>query len=1254
MAEPESGSTNQAGGAAAAESVSAPASAGPGFLSRALSWLSAWHPLIFMSMAAGLAVAAWRVYPEAKSTEPPSAEAFYHDGVDRLYRVINPDLPLTAPTPMEESLAARNAFMNLFVFHRASLADHPEFVNPSLLLAEANRILSELNPSLAGKYRSDADTAYVDAAIWERLPRQDAAAAAYAAANFLDGRGRPPRAEGGNPLAFLEENADLLKLRRDRRDEYIKYRLAESDVAMNRPELARDALEEIRRGAEARRRDELRRSIGEEAAAPDIPLRVFELGPDELRNIDFLLAKACDALSQPEQAKALYLRYIAATASGDSHVHAIERLAAIFREEAEVYRRADPERASSAYAASAGYYRALADSPTNSRERRTAAFLGLAEVNSRLADLPPAGSEAGIDLLTKLGRTVGSWLAEFSGQPLPRRATLIPLVAGGLLAKPELAAPVSSVVASVPGGSFAAMSGGAMVTPTERRRGFLAQALAGYDQAAANLPEGEARDRAQTLAARESWLLGFKSETEARFEKMLDPLSSPDLILAARLGLAIAALDRGDLRRAGMLILGGRAHPLPLLFTESDAAWRTLAVKLGNPAPRAGPGAWRAIWNAMPEDGRGIALYTARGRRLDDDYVRRFIRSMNSALRRSDFYRAEDFPAVERGADLARLLARPLESLNSDEVIWRNRLLLEEAFPSDLSRRGSHGVVGFEPFPAGDDLAPGGLVDRDGVREVLLSLARQWAAMPPAATPEESARRLEESAAAYRAALDLYRGEPGEILHQLARNREALAVIREGQGRHPEALSLVAEAGRNYLGVSYRAQGSPHEMQALLDAGDAFFRAGLLERTIESQERFLDRFGYSAIPGTEAAMSVSRAENLLGRAYWFLNDTKEAVASFRRNIGRRTPERYKSIYYIGRVLLDEGMARDDPVSLGSESEPLPELDRDGDPVILSAMQAFNHLRQSPGINPSARAWRWSTFDLGRLRHALAERARRAAASAPVDGSSAESEEGRQAWLALYDRARASLAEALERYPLRRNGGTGLSVRVEPADYADVMASRFETEYLLARTLLILEEGRGDESLAALARAHLENLRDDSRYAAALFDPSLDRFQLNAAIIREELGEGGAPLERSRLGDDEGPMHSPERFRALLRNSLFILAREYFRAGENAAAPGAEGERSRQDAAAGFYYRSYGVYQDISNRFGGEYGSQAMVGMGDALARLGRQDDAANHYRMAMNMATLLAAGSGMGPGSDFWSGVAESRLRDMAGGYRVP
>jgi hypothetical protein len=1221
--------------------------AGPawrGKLFRVLNWMLAWHPFIFMGMAAALALYAWIVYPEEESVQPPSPETFYYEGLDHLYRLMNPDLPLRLHDPADEALAARNSFLNLFVFHRSSLGDHPGIVNPHLLLGESNRLLAENNPELVEHAREDAAAAYADALLWEKAERAPAAAAAYAAANFFDRRSGAAEAAEAAPENFLSDNAVEIQLRQERRKEYLNFRLAESDIAMRRPDAARSILEDIQREVDARRREAFRRSLGNDAGAGDLPRRIFELGPDEYRQADLLLARAYDGTGRTDRAKFWYLRHRAGMPDERDLPLVDGRLAAMYAEEGDVYRRANPGLALAAFSAAAKHYESLIESPAAAPEQRLDAVLGLADANSHLADLTPAGEYTGTDRLIRAGETIRGWLEEFSGQPLPARTLAVPLATGKALARPEFILPLPESVGAAAAGSLVALAGGGD-TLQERRRGYLAKAIANYDLAASQLPPGEKRDRAAVQAARESWRLGRKRQTEERLEKLLNPLSSQELILAARLGLAASALDRGDLRKAGMLVLGGYAHPQPLRFDAQDADWRALAMKLGNPAGRIGPGAWRALWNAISPEGRNLALYVASGRRLDGVATDRFIGAMNGVLRRDDFYQADDFPSRDWNENLARLLARPPELLFEDETVWKNRLLLEEALPYDLRRRGAFGAISFAPFPSAAELSPGGLVDPDEVRDFLVSLAEEWAAVPLGAPPAEAARRLEGSAAAYRDALERFGGNPGEINHALALNRERLAAVREIQGRNREALSLTAEAARRHLESAIRARGSLGEMQSYLDAADGFFRSGLLERAAESLERFMERFGHSSIPGTEPTMAVIRADNLLGRTYWFLHDSDRALEAFRRNVPRRTPERFNAIYYIGRVLLDAGIARDAPELLGDDAQPLPPLDRENDPQIQTALQAFNYVRQAVGINPAARAWRWSSFDLARLRHVLAERARQAD-SAPAG------ESGQRPWLDLYDRARENLTEVLERYVLDAGTKGGLSIQVEPADFADVMAARFEAEYLLAKTLLVLAEGRGSEEPAGLARAHFENLRDGRRYAAALFDPSLDRFHLNAAVIREMLGGNGAPLERSRLGDTEGPPHSPERFRAMLQNALLLLANEYFRAGERILA------RNGAEAgdAEGLYRRSYAVWQDVRDRFGEPLGAQALVGMGDALSRLGRPDDAANHYRMARNAAAMVspAEAGGVDPDPGFWGGVAESRLQDMAGGFRVP
>ncbi len=1282
---PDAGKTRTSVDDDADEPAKAKVPAGPGKILLALrglaGWIIHWHPLMFLGLALMLAAYAWWVYPEPESRQIPPAESFYYDGLDRLYRVINPDLPLVAASPADEALAARNSFLNLFVFYRDKLGDFPEFINPHLLLGEANRVLAVANPAMADKYWTDAEAAYNDAEVWEHREVPPQQLARYIDANFLGGRHRD------NPATeeILSPDNDEVTLRRQRRDDYIKYRRAEAKVYLNRPELARPDLEDLRRLEDSRRREDVRSSVQGGMFQTDLPRQAFELGPDDYRDLDLLLAKAYDGLGLLDLAKGWYLRYLAAVPEGRNHAFVVGRLADISMQDGEVYRKANPAEAERAYLSAVNYYRNLLDSSSAAKADHDAAILGLGRANSRLAGLAQVGEPTGVDDLAAAGRTFKGWLEEFSGQPLPRRTLALPEAIGGTLAKPEMILPGIKVLPSVVGGTLSALAGGRLVTPGESRRRYLTEALHYFDRVAAVSRGTLTGDMAAVQAARESWNLGNNKDAEARLERLIDPLSQPETLLAARIGLARLALDRGDLRRADMLILGGYVHSAPLWFELQDADWRKIAIRLGDPANREEPGVWRRVWDSLSQEGRDIAGYAASGRRLDDDYVNRFLRAMNGILRRRDFYVPADFPPLNRNAYLNYLLGPPAELLTREDLVWRNRLLLEEAWPYDLSPKAGRNNLGYTAFPPGSELAAMPMVDVEELRGIIMELGRKWSRAAAAAPePEERLRMLDESNRAFQAALDDYQGDPGEILYEMAHNYESLAEIREREGNHLEALSLTATAARAYLDVSLKARGSTREMDSLLAAGDAFFRSGLLERTVESQLRFLERYGHSAGSGSDSAMSVVRAENLLGRAYWFLGNIPEALRAFRRNIPRRTPDRYKSMYYIGRMLMDEGVTHEQPELLGGEASPLPRLDAIGDPQIDTALQAFNYLRQSPGINPSARAWRWATFDLGKLRYLFAEQARRrweqerereaAAGGTPAAGEG----ELRPPYVQLYEEARVNLVEALERYPLKRGqtaGGPGLSVRVEPEDYADTMASRFETEYLLANTLLAIGDATGDDGLNALARAHLENMRDRSRYAQALFDATLDRFQLNSAVIREEV-EGGvwqpnSPLPRSRLGDDEGPTHSPVELRDILRNSMLLLANEYFKAGEKAresvsaavaaAGPGpAAGTAASgaSGAAQGYYQDSYRIWQDMYDRFGAPFGTQAMLNMGDCLNRLGFPADASNHYRMAVNIADLLppeTRSDGMlDIGPAFWKGMAERRLQDMADGYKVP
>ncbi|MDR0361730.1 MAG: hypothetical protein LBJ46_03440 [Planctomycetota bacterium] len=1234
------------------------ATEGPGFLRRSLSWFLRWHPFFFLGVALCLAAVAWSVYPAPEEQVVPDARELYREGLDRLYRVMNPDLALYAATPEDEVLAARNAILNLFIFHRGDLRSYPDFVNPHLLLGEANSLLAAFSPALAEKHYAEALEAYEDARIWEAREDSLENLAAYRHANFIPDAPPPPIGEGddGAVRIYLADHEDEIALRRARREDYIRYRRAEAEVNLGKPDLALADLERLGGERRAGRRERERDALAGQGGGADPELRAFELGPDEHFRLGLLLARAYDRLGRMDEAETEYQAYLASGRAGRDRVFVLERLAAIAMADGGVFERADPERAQTAYTRAAELFDAVAASPGADSGSRDRAILGSARAFSALAGMTPDGGRTVVDAIGEAGGVIRSWLEALSGQGLPRRTLALPEAIGKTFAKPEMLYPLASALPAAAAARVAAFAAGGAETPYLRRRALLTAAIDRYDRIAGTEPGSELAVRARASAALEAWRLGLADEAEARHRAMLDPLAPPELHAPARIGLAEIALERGDLDEAARLLLGGMTHRGRLWLEDGEADWRSIAARLGNPANRSGENPWTRLWERIGDEGREIALYAASGRQLDAEYRRRFLKALNAVLLDRDFHSAPYFAAVERNAALDYLLARDPETLDARDWRWLNRLLLEAAWPYELFRKASRDNVEYQPLPGWAELETTGLVEPGRVASLLARLARSWNAAAAGRDAPDAVRMRLAGVRAYEATLDRYRGDAGLLLPELARNHEALAQLREGQGRHRDALAFVAAAGRTYLAVTSRARGAASEMESLLAAGDAFFRAGLLERTVEALTLFLERFGYAAPPGSETAMSVARAENLLGRTYWFLGDHDRAVASFSNNLKRRTPERYKSMYYIGRVLMERSVAPNgDPAALGSPDAPMPNLDRDGDPIIETALQAFNFLRQAPGIDPTARAWRWAAFDLGTLHYMRAERARAAelerARTAAGDGG--EGAPDPDAWVPAHGEARRALLEALDRYPLRYNGGAGgISVRVEPEDYADVMSARFEAEYRLANSLLRLADAGGDPELHSLARSHLANLAERSRYADALFDPAFDRFQLNAAVIDEAVSEGGwersRPLPRTRLGDDEGPTRSPARMRMMRINAALLLADSLFQAGERAQARG-------DDSAPGFYRQAYDAYQSIHDRYGAEYGSLAMLGMADSLSRLGQDGDAANHYRMAENIARLqdpAARSDGLlDIGPAFWGAQASGRLRDRSDGY---
>lgn len=118
----------------------------------------------------------------------------------------------------------------------------------------------------------------------------------------------------------------------------------------------------------------------------------------------------------------------------------------------------------------------------------------------------------------------------------------------------------------------------------------------------------------------------------------------------------------------------------------SDPPGLCLAVRDGGMSNS--PSAGRRLWELLPEASRALVTSVAAAGKFERAERARLSGALNSALRRRDFYRAEDFAASLGGAPAA--LARKIEAdlrrgpdrLSQREAEMLNRRLLAASFPA--------------------------------------------------------------------------------------------------------------------------------------------------------------------------------------------------------------------------------------------------------------------------------------------------------------------------------------------------------------------------------------------------------------------------------------------------------------------------------------------------------------------------------------------------------------------------------------------
>lgn len=1252
-----------AGEAAAADAV--PVVQGPTLLAR----LKFYHPFMLLGLALALAVTAVILRPKREDNVPRDARTLYSEAEAALDQIGNTDHPLDAAGLKDAICSAYGTLDTLVRRQYGELKSYPSFVNPFLLYGEACALYARNIPLERERRLQEALAAYAAALEWEKREWDKDAQTEYDRQFSL--------LPGDEGRVEIEE-------RKRRRNQYLRYRIATLQVDAGNYMVAKDSLVNLR--AELRREQNSSAGDFDVGAISPVPTPVqypphrYEMVAEDKEKLGFYLGWIYERLGEAKEAEREYQSFLLNARRSEEMFLALMRLGDIYMKAGDRARAAadSAESETSVAGQAVEYYGVAADKYSQVVAKsapeellREAYFRGGMAMLAIAASID-TGGETWWDRLDAAGNSVREALKSFAGRELPERSRGVPEAIGRLLLGDSASLPsAADSPFTISAGAALGLAAAERQTTRARRDALLGKARNFFDGARGGTG-GRFTAASQAMTAYTLLTEGKLEEARRKFRRTGEDYPDDDVQVACVIGESTAYLLEGDLDKAKLRLLGGREKESSSALTEESVVqWADLSREILRGREGKEPSPASRVWELLPPDARETVQFMAQTRREEKAHRARLLTALNAVIARRDFYVAANFSSVSAGARAAPLLARDRESLTENEVEWLNRLLLEAAFPQYIIE--SDPGIGFPPLPPAAALPDSLLFSEQNVTRVLRLLSRlyikrardaadtasryvasaadaetkkeQPALETSSASPQFVRRRsLEDAAEVNEFLLANYNPDRGETLMETAGLYRELAEVAAARPylQRDLAHDLVSKAAGTYLRVAHEAPGSKREKDALWQSGRSFYRAAQYGRATEALSEFLLKYGSSD--------QSAEARNLLARAYRNLGLYLQALREYREVAVGQTPEAYKAAYYLGWIDAEQEKTKGDDGKdqdlLGDPAAPLPQ-NQDGVLVIGSALQSFNYVRRLPRLGPDSRAWRWATFDLGRLWLRLAEREReKASAGGEADAARSES------WLPLYREAEEALRESLNRYLLKRHptDAIGLDPVSHPEDYGETVCARFASEYDLAQVQTVLGEQTDDADRLEKARAHLRNLITPTLYPDLMFDPANPK-PLYFGIAEKAAATlyPGAPLVAPEtpeevLGNTEGPTYDRGSLRSMRRSAFFLLGQSFFRDGAKKNAAGRSGDAEEA------LNRAYSVYQAALDRLPPVDAPQVLYLQGESLREMGRPQDAAGKYTLAVNTWRSLKKGSdersdALGP--DFWGEQAEQRLKDL-------
>jgi len=1198
-----------------------------------LIWI--YHPFAMLAMALVIAGFAYSLLPEQIKEEPKPLSYFYNRSLSALMMAKN---PLVSESKSNIQVDIQKAKTDLeFIFHHPSYRDQldndPELINPYMLYGES-LYLYGMHPNITQ----------------DRIKTFERAVYAYSEALSWEGKHWDERQQRIYDQQYFNSdetyNERVLAARKLLRRRYLQYMHALSAMKAEKYNLAQESIDNLMHDFRLESLQKTENDSNFESELSDLPPHEFELLPEDRTLLYFQLGQLNEVRKDYKQAEKNYQIFLLNARRSREYFQALMRLGSFYFMDAEKAEDVVTKRRMFGEAAKI-FDKVVSASPPGDLLREAYFTGGRAYLN--MAMTLPVEEKSIWNKLEDLGETSRERLKTFSGgNTLPERTRNIIPALGRMLTQSGLSTPVpTDLMLKTMGGSFLSLAAQSRLSPMGERKRLLSRAKAFFTGSQGG--EDQKFDGASYVMLARTYMV------EEEFDKARGLLRytsskfwSDDVELACQLGIANSYLLEGDLDRAYVRFIGGVEKITPSLLVEYDVMnWNLLCSQIyqGSREDKLNPA--KRIWGFLPDNVQDIIYNATMTGRLPTRYQPILIRRLNEIISREDFYAPDYFKGIELTDTAYLLLQEELPLLKLSDRQWLNRMLVDKSFMQVLIPTAKGEII--KPFISAKELENDTnniLLNKNRVIKSLKALSLAYVDRANIATENNNRllasdkkmdehnlrliaatprRELEHASKINKFLIDKYpTPDEGVIMMDNAAILQRRARLAGSDPFRNTTLAkrLISEAADAYMEIGMSGKYLDLEPEALLEAGRNFFASGQYGRASEALDRYVKLY--------ERTPDYGRANNLLGRCYWFQGRFLEAADVFKKNALALTDAGRASLYYLGAVYLDAKETTLGNVTtdrIGDPKNPYLQQSDNGQQYPQTALQVFNEIRRLPGITPTSRPWRWATFGLAKTWYEIAERARaNELQKAQKEGRTAASIE----WLPYYEEAERLLRESLERYKIKYNPNDpiGIDPIEEPEDYNDIMRERMESEYFLAMTLKVLARSRSEMGEGEV-RKLLSDVINPELYPSDMTNLDGTRLLLT---------------NRSVLGLTEGPVVRPRYLEALQHNSFFLLAQSWKEYGRELL------RENKKTLADNAFDKALQVYRQARDRLTLVDGPRILYNMGEVMISLGKPQDARRLFLMAISQVNQLESSGQKQEIIDeliLWRTLSQDRIRDM-------